>query len=79
MAGEIKPDVELDVQGLVCPQPMLRTMQTLKKMKSGEILLVRATDSSTLKNIPDLCKRTNCEILKQEEANGVYSFWIKKR
>lgn len=74
----MKSDIELDVMGLVCPQPMLRTMQTLKKMESGQVLYVKASDSSTKRNIPDLCKRTHCEILKTEEVEGVYEYWIKK-
>lgn len=74
----MKADVELDVMGLVCPQPMLRTMHALKKMESGRILFVKASDSSTKRNIPDLCKRTNCEIVKSEEEEGVYKFWVKK-
>lgn len=74
----MKADIELDVVGLVCPQPMLRTMQTLKKMESGQVLFVKASDSSTKQNIPDLCKRTNCDVLKTEESDGVYKFWVKK-
>lgn len=75
---EPKPDIELDVTDLVCPQPMLRTMKTLKTMKSGQVLLVKATDSSTQKNIPALCRRTKSEILGMQEVKGVYRFWIKK-
>lgn len=75
---ELEYDIELDVKGLVCPQPMLRAMKTLKSMKSGQILLVEATDSSTKENIPALCRRTKAEILKMQESGGVYKFWIKK-
>lgn len=78
MAKKIKADIELDVMGLVCPQPMLRTMQTLKNMKSGQVLFVKASDSATKRNIPDLCRRTKSEILDMDEAEGVYRFWIKK-
>jgi TusA-related sulfurtransferase len=76
--AEPKPDIELDVRGLVCPQPMLRTMKTLKSMKTGQVLLVKATDSSTKENIPALCRRTKSEILETKELDGVYTFWIKK-
>lgn len=78
MAENIKADIELDVIGLVCPQPMLRTMKTSKTMKSEQVLFVKASDSSTKRNIPGLCKRTKCKILEMEETRGVYKFWIKK-
>ncbi len=76
--AEPKPDIELDVRGLVCPQPMLRTMKALKSMKTGQVLVVRATDSSTKDNIPALCRRTKSEILDMKELGGVYTFWIRK-
>jgi tRNA 2-thiouridine synthesizing protein A len=75
---ELKPDIELDVMGLVCPQPMLRTMKTLKDMRRGQVLLVKASDRSTRDNIPALCRRIKAKLLETQESGSVYKFWIKK-
>ena len=38
-------DRDLDVKGLNCPLPILRTKKTLAEMETGQILRVQATDS----------------------------------
>ena len=37
-------DRDLDVKGLNCPLPILRTKKTLAEMDSGQVLRVLATD-----------------------------------
>ena len=39
---------ELDVKGLNCPLPILRTKKTLAEMESGQVLRVLATDPGSL-------------------------------
>ena len=41
-------DRELDVKGLNCPPPILRTKKTLSEMASGQVLRVLATDPSAV-------------------------------
>ncbi|WP_439787296.1 sulfurtransferase TusA family protein, partial [Parasutterella excrementihominis] len=41
----------LDVKGLRCPMPMLRTKKALAKMQPGEKLLVQATDPHALRDL----------------------------
>ncbi|NOZ77502.1 MAG: sulfurtransferase TusA family protein [Euryarchaeota archaeon] len=74
----IKVDIEVDCVGLVCPQPMLRTMSALKNLKKGQVLLIKASDSSAKGNIRDLCERMGCELAKMEQREGNYYFWIKR-
>jgi tRNA 2-thiouridine synthesizing protein A len=75
---ELKADQEVDCVGLVCPQPLLRTMTALKHMEKGQILFMKASDSSSKANIKDLCRRMGCELLKIEEKEGKYYFWIRR-
>ena len=41
-------DSEIDLSGLICPQPLLATKQSLKKLSSGKILKVICTDPSSV-------------------------------
>jgi tRNA 2-thiouridine synthesizing protein A len=75
---EIKVDQEIDCVGLVCPQPMLRTMTALKHMQKGQVLFMKASDSSAKANVRDLCGRMGCQILKFEQDGGTLKFWIRK-
>lgn len=78
MAEEIKVDQTLDVRGILCPRPMLMTMNHLKKMQKGQVLLVLATDRATKQSITSLCKKTGDELLKQEDEATVLKYWIRK-
>jgi hypothetical protein len=43
-------DRELDVKGLNCPLPILRTKKALSEMSTGEVLHVLATDPGSVKD-----------------------------
>jgi tRNA 2-thiouridine synthesizing protein A len=53
----------LDVPGLHCPQPILRTRACLKEMKTGKVLQVIATDPGSVRDIRTFCKQTDNAIL----------------
>ncbi len=78
MSTEVKFDEELDVKGLVCPRPMVMTMNLLKKMEKGRTLKVTANDSSVKHSIPSLCERAGYALLEQAEEGGSYIFVIRK-
>ena len=43
-------DRELDVKGLNCPLPILRTKKALSEMTSGQVLHVLATEAGAVKD-----------------------------
>ena len=51
-------DRELDVKGLNCPLPILRTKKALSEMSSGQILRVLATDPGAVKDFHAFSKQT---------------------
>lgn len=72
-------DRDLDVKGLNCPLPILRTKKALAEMDSGQILRVLATDSGALKDFPAFAKQTGNELLEQKEENRVFEFYLKRK
>ncbi len=75
---DIKIDRVLDVKGLVCPRPMVMTMNTLKTMEKGQVLQVLANDSSTKHSIPALCERSGYKLLEMKEEAGTFIYIIQK-
>ena len=71
-------DCDLDLRGLHCPLPILRTKQALRKMASGERLRVRATDPHSVIDFRGFCDTTDNTLLHDEEAGGVFTFWLEK-
>ncbi|MBL8398406.1 MAG: sulfurtransferase TusA family protein [Candidatus Accumulibacter sp.] len=72
-------DRELDVQGLSCPLPILRTKKALAEMGSGEILHVLATDPGSVKDFQAFAKQTGNELLSSAEIRQVFEYYIKRK
>jgi tRNA 2-thiouridine synthesizing protein A len=66
----------LDVKGLNCPLPVLRTKKAMKSIPKGETLVVEATDPNVLRDIPALCEAAGYQLIGTEEKSGVYVFSI---
>jgi tRNA 2-thiouridine synthesizing protein A len=75
---DIKADQELDTCGMVCPEPILKTNMTVKKMEVGKILHMVGTDLGTKNDIVAWAKRTGNELLGMEETDGKMHYYIKK-
>ncbi|MDT8364401.1 MAG: sulfurtransferase TusA family protein [Nitrosomonas sp.] len=74
-------DEELDVRGLVCPLPILRTKKQLADMKSGKILKIVATDPGTVIDFQVFSEQTGHQLLNAGagEMVGEFLFFLRKR
>jgi tRNA 2-thiouridine synthesizing protein A len=72
-------DHELDVKGLNCPLPILRTKKALATMASGEILHVLATDPASFKDFEAFARQTGNALLSNKEVGGVFEFYIRRK
>jgi tRNA 2-thiouridine synthesizing protein A len=68
----------LDTKGLKCPLPVLRARKAMKAVEPGGILAVEATDPGSVQDFRSFCETTGHELLESSEADGVYSFKIRK-
>lgn len=69
----------LDVKGLNCPLPILRTKKAMKDIAVDAVLEVHATDPGSVKDMEAFCKQTGNELMETAEAGGVYQFKIKRK
>lgn len=74
----MKHDHTIDIKGLCCSAPVQRLSREFKSYTSGEVALVISDKSSMLNDIPAYCSITQHELLKQEQSDGLYQFWIRK-
>jgi len=68
----------LDVRGLDCPLPVLKTKTVLEDVAAGDTLEVLATDPGSIADFPAFCRITGNVLVAQSEAGGVYRFVIRK-
>lgn len=69
-------DYRLDLKGLECPQPAIRTKRQLKQMASGQVLYVVCTDPMAAVDIPFVAQQLGHRIEQQTEDAGQLSFWL---
>lgn len=72
-------DKELDVRGLNCPLPILRTKKSLVDMISGQVLKIMSTDPGAVIDFQVFAEQTGNELLSLSEAAGEFTFYMKKR
>lgn len=71
-------DRTLDASGLQCPMPLLKTKLELSGMSPGERLVVIATDTGSLRDIPAWIALSSHQLLSQSEEQGAYRFTIER-
>lgn len=68
----------LDLRGLVCPLPALRTRKALRALPAGTDLLVECTDPLSRLDIPNLVRETGDTLLAETRTADAFVFHIRK-
>ena len=79
LESDLSVKAELDCRGMNCPMPIMKTKKAVDALSSGEILKMIATDPGSANDMIAWAKRTGNELLKSEEGNGEYIFFVKKK
>ena len=72
-------DRQLDVQGMKCPLPILRTKKSLSEMDSGQVLHVLATDPGAARDFRAFAKHTGNQLLEVLETGPVFEFYFRRK
>ena len=71
---------DLDLTGLKCPLPVLRTQKALSSMVAGDVVRVTTTDPMSAVDLPHFCNQHGHRLLESEElAQGTMRFLIEKK
>ena len=71
-------DSKVNMRGLKCPLPALKTRKLLSKMAAGEVLVIECTDPLTTIDIPNLIRETGDAIESSGKKGRVLTFRIRK-
>jgi len=69
----------LDAIGLRCPEPVMMVRLNIRKIASGETLLIKCDDPSTTRDIPSFCRFMEHELIAKQIAEKPYLYVIKKK
>ena len=70
--------IKLDLTGLKCPLPALKTRKALKPLKPGDLLEVHCTDPLSVIDIPNLIRETGDKVEIAERTEQRIVFMIEK-
>jgi tRNA 2-thiouridine synthesizing protein A len=68
----------LDLKGLSCPMPIVKTALAMKPLATGDVVEVLATDPGSVPDFDAWCRATRNELVEQTEEAGVFRFVIRK-
>jgi tRNA 2-thiouridine synthesizing protein A len=69
----------IDLRGLKCPLPALRTRKALSRLPPGAALVVECTDPLAVIDIPNLVRETGDILEENLRRDDVLVFRIRKR
>jgi tRNA 2-thiouridine synthesizing protein A len=69
----------LNLRGLKCPLPALRTKKALRQAQPGDIFIVECTDPLAGIDIPNLLNQTGDTLENTRREKKLITFRIRKR
>ena len=69
----------LDLSGLKCPMPLLKTKQALNRMAAGEELDVIATDPGSVRDFESFARQSGHELLSQRSEEDRFYYRLRCR
>jgi tRNA 2-thiouridine synthesizing protein A len=70
--------VVIDVRGLKCPLPVLKTARRMQDHPPGTRFVVLATDPLAAVDVPHFCNENGHRLVAKEEQGGELRFEIEK-
>ena len=71
-------NVELDVCGLICPIPVLKTKKAIEELPEGETLTIVGDYKPALDNIKRFVKTHGHRAISTEESEDGFKIVVKK-
>jgi tRNA 2-thiouridine synthesizing protein A len=78
MSTENAVNLTLNLEGLLCPIPVVRVSKAIKDLPVGGVLEATATDPGVLADIPAWARTTGNEVIKIEREGKLVKFQVKR-
>lgn len=69
----------LDLKGLSCPLPIVKTAKAMKELAPGELLEAFATDPGSVPDFKAWSQSTGNPLVEWSQEGAVYHFVLKKK
>ena len=69
----------LDLTGLKCPLPILKTKKARAQMQAGEVITVLATDAGAPDDFAAFCRQTGHVLLESTQAGEIFTLVVQHK
>lgn len=69
----------LDLTGLKCPLPILKTKKALAQMQAGEVITVLTTDAGAPDDFAAFCRQTGHVLLESTQAGEIFTLVVQHK
>lgn len=70
--------LSLDFKGLLCPMPVVKIAQAMKKIEIGETVEAVATDPGVTADIPAWARSSGNELVSLEKVDKEFRFVVRR-
>lgn len=78
MSPENEVNLTLNLEGLLCPIPVVKVSKAVKDLPIGGVLEATATDPGVLADIPAWARTTGNEVIKIEREGKLVKFQLRR-
>jgi tRNA 2-thiouridine synthesizing protein A len=71
--------MSLNLKGLSCPMPIIKTAKAMKGLAPGQLVEVFATDPGSVPDFKAWSQTTGNPLLESTQEGAVYRFVLKKK
>lgn len=71
--------MSLNLKGLSCPLPIVKTAKAMKDLAPGQLVEVFATDPGSVPDFKAWSRSTGNPLVESSQEGGVYHFILKKK
>ena len=69
----------LDLKGLSCPLPIIKTAKAMKELAPGQLLEAFATDPGSVPDFKAWAQTTGNPLVECDQVDGVFRFVLRKK
>ncbi len=69
-------ELRLDLTGLRCPIPILKTKKAMRELQKGDVVEIIANDPGSQEDFVAFCDVSGHQLKEQSERNGMFRFVI---
>lgn len=78
MSTVLQADVVIDAKNLLCPMPIIKISQAIKKIQVGQTIIMETTDPGSTHDVAAWARQTGQELIETEQTGKVFTFYVRR-